>query len=247
MGPTRSQSSGTKNEKMKTKYNSTAKVIPSAPSLPGVQKIKSSLRQTRRMLAKDSLAADLRIETERRLKSLESDLAKAERTRKERNFAVKYHKVKFFERQKVWRKIKQAKKELEDPETPPENLTSLREILLSHRVDLNYILHYPKSKKYISLFPPKPDNDAHGNVDTDHQREELRSRIKAAMETGEMDAEPEVTMDKRRLQSNAMDWEDEPESHPHSEKTGKQFRQKGVPGDTFFEDDSDDQHQSDGG
>lgn len=65
-------------------------------SLPGVQKIKSSLRQTRRLLSKENLAADVRVETERRLKALEADLARAETARKERTYAIKYHKVKFF-------------------------------------------------------------------------------------------------------------------------------------------------------
>lgn len=81
----------------------------------GVQKIKSSLRQTRRLLAKvscpirvletaprsdnewkDNLAPDIRVSTERRLKSLENDLEVAERKRKEKELATRYHKVKFF-------------------------------------------------------------------------------------------------------------------------------------------------------
>jgi rRNA-processing protein Efg1 len=41
----------------------------------------------------DNLAADIRVATERRLKSLEDDLARAELARKERNMATKYHKV----------------------------------------------------------------------------------------------------------------------------------------------------------
>ena len=65
-------------------------------ALPGVQKLKSALRQTKRLLAKDSLAADVRVETERRLKALEADLAHAEQSRKERHYAAKYHKIKFF-------------------------------------------------------------------------------------------------------------------------------------------------------
>jgi len=65
-------------------------------SLPGVQKIKSSLRQTRRLLLKENLAADVRVETERRLRALEADLAHAETARKERTYSIKYHKVKFF-------------------------------------------------------------------------------------------------------------------------------------------------------
>jgi hypothetical protein len=38
----------------------------------------------------------VRVETERRLKALEADLAKAERAKKERTMAQRYHKVKFF-------------------------------------------------------------------------------------------------------------------------------------------------------
>ena len=45
------------------------------------------------MRLQDNLAADIRVATERRLKSLEDDLALAELARKERNLATKYHKV----------------------------------------------------------------------------------------------------------------------------------------------------------
>lgn len=45
---------------------------------------------------KDTLSADIRVETERNLRSLEADLRTAEQKRKERAMAVKYHKVKFF-------------------------------------------------------------------------------------------------------------------------------------------------------
>ena len=65
-------------------------------ALPGVQKLKAALRQTKRLLARDNLAADVRVETERRSKALEADLARAEHSRKERQYATKYHKVKFF-------------------------------------------------------------------------------------------------------------------------------------------------------
>jgi hypothetical protein len=44
----------------------------------------------------DELAANLRVETERRLKALEADLQAAEVAKKERTLALRYHKVKFF-------------------------------------------------------------------------------------------------------------------------------------------------------
>jgi hypothetical protein len=42
------------------------------------------------------LAANVRVETERRLKALEAELGQAEQAKKERTLSVKYHKVKFF-------------------------------------------------------------------------------------------------------------------------------------------------------
>lgn len=44
----------------------------------------------------DNLAADVRVETERRLKALEAELAQAELANRERTMATRYHKVKFF-------------------------------------------------------------------------------------------------------------------------------------------------------
>ena len=91
----------------------------------------------------------MRVETERRLRSLQGDLEKAETANKERGLAVRYHKVKFFgqsasnpdtllslittaetERQKLLRKINQVKKQ-----TPVDE-----DRLFALRVDLNYIL-----------------------------------------------------------------------------------------------------------
>lgn len=168
----------------------------------GISKLKASLRQTRRLLAKvrntslhlstqlpmlifshvcvtiycavfcayqDTLAPNVRVQTERRLKSLEGDLARAELASKERTMAVKYHRVKFFgaslsfhlttphrgfllpsciyqlvDRQKITRKIRQIKKQLSDPSlTSKKERKNLEETLFSLRVDLNYVLVCP--------------------------------------------------------------------------------------------------------
>ncbi|KAG1866974.1 hypothetical protein C8R48DRAFT_703829 [Suillus tomentosus] len=160
-------------------------------SMPGVQKIKSSLRQTRRLLAKENLAADVRVETERRLKALEGDLARAETARKERTYAMKYHKVKFFERQKLVRRIKQVKRDL----TPAqgEEREKLEGELEGLRVDLNYILHYPKTKKYISLFPPerRQIDIVSTTSDDNDQRITVRALIRDQMQRGEISRQPE--------------------------------------------------------
>ncbi|CDO76748.1 hypothetical protein BN946_scf184813.g18 [Trametes cinnabarina] len=193
-------------------------------ALPGVQKIKAAIRQTRRLLAKDSLAADVRVTTERRLKSLEADLAKAEQARLERAMATRYHKVKFFERQKVVRKLNQTKRKLAssaDEEGGDEGRADFEARLAELRVDLNYILHYPKTKKYISLFPPevrqakkgeqsaaevaRAAKEAKERSETHRQREEIRSWIRAQMDSGDLSWEPEVELEKseRRAASRA--------------------------------------------
>ncbi|KAG6809391.1 hypothetical protein H0H92_000446 [Tricholoma furcatifolium] len=167
--------------------------------VPGVQKIKSALRQAKRLLAKEKLAADVRVETERRIKALEADLEEAQTSKKERDMAVRYHKVKFFERQKVTRKLNQTKKRLEsaDASTKPHLEEALREL----RIDLNYILHYPKAKKYISLFPPGIREDLASSETliprANPDAEEVRSWIRGRMEAGEISLDPELHLDAR--------------------------------------------------
>ncbi|KAK0459259.1 uncharacterized protein EV420DRAFT_1642238 [Desarmillaria tabescens] len=162
---------------------------------PGVQKIKSSLRQTRRLLAKDNLAADVRVTTERRLKALEAELAEAEQSRKERALGMRYHGVKFFERQKVLRKVKQVKKRLSSASQSEKK--AVESSLFDARVDLNYILHYPKTKKYISLFPPEirhPETQSNStdSSETDAQRQQIKDQIRQQMLGGELPLEPEL-------------------------------------------------------
>ncbi|CAE6502328.1 unnamed protein product [Rhizoctonia solani] len=188
------------NKSKKGKHHSDAKdrkyKKKSNPDEPSIQKVKSAIRQTRRLLAKDNLAADIRIQSERRLKSLETDLAKAEIRKKERTMAVRYHKIKFFDKRKVTRKIGQVKRALEGSELDKKERKKLQKELLSHRVDLNYILNYPKLDKYIALYPSSESNDDQ----TDKLREERRLLVREAMERGEMDAEPEIRGDNEQGQ-----------------------------------------------
>ena len=119
MPPLREQDPGhiskasTSNPKLSSGRRHRKKVEKAPNGVPGVQKIKAALRQAQRLLAKvsamfvwlfsgtsdkfqDNLAANLRVETERRLKALEADLQAAELTKKERTLAMRYHKIKFF-------------------------------------------------------------------------------------------------------------------------------------------------------
>ncbi|KAF5375530.1 hypothetical protein D9615_009197 [Tricholomella constricta] len=218
-------------------------------SVPGVQKIKSALRQTRRLLAKDKLAADVRVETERRLKTLEADLVQAEASKKERDIAIRYHKVKFFERQKVVRKLNQTKKRLASAEASSK--PQLEATLAELRVDLNYILHYPKTKKYISLFPPEIREETTSSEKSipkvNPDSEEVRSWIRKRMETGEISLEPELHLHSRghdEKPSGGADW-----SGSGSKKVvasaSKDAHKPEEPQDAFFGDDAEEDDDDD--
>lgn len=64
-----------------------------AAQLPGVNKLKAQLRQARRLLARDKLDSGIKVATERRIRSLETDLKLAERRGLEKKNGQKYHAV----------------------------------------------------------------------------------------------------------------------------------------------------------
>ncbi|KAF7983031.1 hypothetical protein HWV62_24680 [Athelia sp. TMB] len=246
-------SSGSKRMKSKRKYQ--PKDVQASAVLPGVQKLKASLRQTKRLLAKDKLAADVRVETERRMKALEADIAQAESSRKERVMSVRYHKVKFFERQKVVRKISQTTKALSADDLSSKKKGKIDATLLELRVDLNYILHYPKANKYISLFPPEarqessaaPSASTSDAGKTEAKREEIRTWIRQRMQAGELDTEPELHLDIKNTTGKKaqIEWVSQSESVPVKEikcqqvKTAERPENGGVETDAFFGDDDD--------
>ena len=129
----------------------------SSPKLAAIFLQNESLLTTI-LFHQEKLAADVRVETERRLKALEAELAQAEHANKERAMAARYHKVKFFgklisvftasgpthdlfipERQKVTRKIIQTEKRLSS-EASDVSKKKLEATLHELRIDLNYIL-----------------------------------------------------------------------------------------------------------
>ncbi|KAI9450561.1 hypothetical protein BJY52DRAFT_1301816 [Lactarius psammicola] len=218
---------------------------------PGVSKIKSALRQTRRLLAKEGLAADVRVESERKLKALETDLVAAEKANKERTLATRYHKVKFFDRQKLLRRIKQTKRRLEEDGVSSKVRKALQAELFELRVDLNYVLNYPRLEKYISLFPPDsrqtegaaaPIHPACTSSATDDKRETLREWVRGQMRAGEMAAEPETQERKQSAQQSPAElWQS---------AIGKKIKNVGTKGkgkarqdlevlDDFFEEEED--------
>ncbi|KZP18414.1 hypothetical protein FIBSPDRAFT_687358, partial [Athelia psychrophila] len=157
------------------------------------------------------------------------------------------------ERQKVVRKISQATKKLSSDELSPKSKKKTEAELHELRVDLNYILHYPKAKKYISLFPPEKRQEgseaSSSTADagkTDAQREEVRTWIRQRMQDGELDAEPELHLDAKNTADTGKKAQTEwvSQSERGSVKTAKKKPESGgVEGDAFFGNDDEDEDE----
>ncbi|KAI9204081.1 uncharacterized protein BJ171DRAFT_507591 [Polychytrium aggregatum] len=117
--------------------------------------VRKRIRDTERLLKRPNLAADVRVELERRLQSLKFEVSENTQEQKEKTLYEKYKYLRFVEQKKVSRKLRQAEKLVADSTEPDEAL--LRQ-LHYYKVLMNYIQHYPRDMKYIALFPKnEPD------------------------------------------------------------------------------------------
>lgn len=135
------------------------------------------------LLQRDNLPADVRIEKERALKALRADLKNTLFKLKTQKRAKKYHMVRFFERKKALRKLKQAKKALDEvTETGvKKDIKKARRAMHHCQVDVAYVFMFPKSEKYISLYPIETDdldeNQKKGKIITDARRLEFKKKV----------------------------------------------------------------------
>ncbi len=110
--------------------------------------VKKMIRDTTRLLNRPNLPSDLRREHERKLAALKVTLADREQAESEREREGKYRMVRFFERKKALRRLASAQAKCDDAAVAEAQL------------DLAYILHFPKDRKYISLYPASATTSA---------------------------------------------------------------------------------------
>lgn len=124
-----------------------------------VSQVQKQLRGIQRLLNRPDLPPDARAKQEAAIAKLNESLGGAKRRRLESHRSTKYHKVKFFERQKCDRRIKQATKKLLAATDEGER-RALEEQLEALRADMQYIRYYPPEHKYISLYSLSVEGDA---------------------------------------------------------------------------------------
>lgn len=134
----------------------------SQPKAHPINPLKSRIRSVQRLLNhNDDLPADVRLAHERELQSLQWDLEQAVRAQQRTEMIGKYHKIRFFDRQKATKRLKRAKKALAALEGL-EDREGLAKRVRDAEVELNYALYYPLDQAYVSLFPSRRKGGGQG-------------------------------------------------------------------------------------
>eukprot|EP00656_Telonema_subtile_P054019 TRINITY_DN7947_c0_g1_i1.p1 TRINITY_DN7947_c0_g1~~TRINITY_DN7947_c0_g1_i1.p1 ORF type:complete len:233 (+),score=97.84 TRINITY_DN7947_c0_g1_i1:115-813(+) len=173
----------------------------------GVAKTKRLIRGVERLLRKETLAAEIRAAQEIKLKQLQYQLEQQSSALQlkelEIKMSAKYKKIRFFEKQKITRKLDQVARKEAEGDGDRDQLAAERE---AAQRDLFYLANYPRSEAYISLFLPA-DKDTE---EVQQKREAMRHRIE------EMHA-------KKQQSTHAVDLEQEQENRPGSEDADDDF------------------------
>ncbi|KAH3899410.1 Efg1p SCDLUD_004853 [Saccharomycodes ludwigii] len=167
----------------------------------GSNKIKKKIRDTERLLTKkkDTLPDTVKIEMERKLDALKLELANAKIRTKATKNAKKYHMVRFFERKKALKLYKKISSELEkNPENP-----DLSEKLLQASIDLCYVVNFPKTEKYISLYPSNKTTENSENLTT-LKRKTYRDQIAKEYKQGTLAVSLDDILKGKRLDKDII-------------------------------------------
>ncbi|KAI5964345.1 uncharacterized protein KGF55_002287 [Candida pseudojiufengensis] len=153
-------------------------------------KLKKKIRDIERLLKKaeepnSKLPANKKVEYSRALKGLKIELEQSQLNLKQKTNATKYHMVRFFERKKAIRKLKQIRKTFEEVQKTEvkKDIKKVRKQLRHGEIDLLYVVLFPKSEKYISLYPSSNDEDLNdpnvkaGLRKTDARRTEFKKQV----------------------------------------------------------------------
>lgn len=174
----------------RTPYNNRDSSIEVAGAIGGgASKLKKKIRDIERLLKKDKLPATVRTDNERALKALNVDLQNTQLNLRSQKIAKKYHMVRFFEKKKAVRKLKQALKQLEEATATDvrKDIKKVRKVVRHAEIDLVYVILFPKDEKYISLFPneqeePVDDLAKKGLLQTDDRRRAFRKECEELLE-----------------------------------------------------------------
>ncbi|KAH9307276.1 hypothetical protein KI387_035187, partial [Taxus chinensis] len=135
--------------------------------------LKNQIRSIQRLLRKN-LPQEIKEAQKKKLEELRKLVELQAQSELERKMALRYRKVKFFERRKIERRIRRLEKQQRAAlEHTGEEVAAQACELAQLKEDLEYVRFFPKTEKYVSLFMGGNDPELVGI------RNNLRERIKA--------------------------------------------------------------------
>lgn len=126
----------------------------------------SRIHSIRKQLARGGLPSTIQQEKERELAALLHDQSAEKDKKQAKKVLEKYHYVRFVERQKAEKRLKQLRKQLHASNDEHEDLrTRIQEM----EVNRNYAIYAPLNEKYVSVF-----TSGNGNADGSQQDSSLK-------------------------------------------------------------------------
>ena len=136
---------------------------------------------------------NVRAVQEARLAELLREQEEKKRAAIERKLALRYHKVRFFERVKIERRLKRLRRQQKAfirGDDSAEPLTDAEEEELKRlEEDLQYVLHFPKGEKYVSILKNAENPEAQEHLEAERSR--LRAQVKRNLAEIALVAEPD--------------------------------------------------------
>jgi hypothetical protein len=126
-----------------------------------INDLKTSIRNLRRLLdrapdastGKEALPPKVRIAKERELASAQHELAESQSAEARSKMIARYHKVRFFDRQKATKRLKRARKAMKEVEDDAGEREKLALEADECEVDVQYAMYYPLDVPYVALYP----------------------------------------------------------------------------------------------
>lgn len=131
----------------------------------------------------------MRAAQEKRLIALREEWESRKRAAIERKFAIRYHKVRFFERVKLERQLNKLQRSLASAAVRNDETKSIESRIQQVKEDLEYVLHFPKGEKYVSIIKDADDPEAQEHLEKERQR--LREIIRKHLAEEALVAEPD--------------------------------------------------------
>lgn len=157
------------------------------------------IHSLRKLLGRETLPSTIRQEKERELAALVHEQSANKSKKEGRKVLEKYHYVRFVERRKAEKKLRQLEKQLEvlesgDGDDDDDQRAKLQRRIHEMEVHKNYAIYAPLNQKYVSIFVQNASGSRSDTSDQEtsgiaRKRPSLWYTVESAMKQGEKELE----------------------------------------------------------